>query len=95
MPFRERSRFLTLAVAVVAGIAGATAACAEDVIQFGAALSLTGGLATEAQSAKAGYDFYLKHINDLGGINIGGKRFKVAIKYYDDGSNTNTSVQLY
>lgn len=90
-----RYRFLGLGAVAGACLAGSVPAHAEDVIQFGAALSLTGGLATEAKSAKAGYDFYVKHINELGGINIGGKKYKVTIKYYDDGSNTNTSVQLY
>jgi branched-chain amino acid transport system substrate-binding protein len=71
------------------------AARAQDIITFGTSLSLTGALSTEAKGVKLGYDFYVKHINDLGGINVGGKKYKVAIKYYDDGSNTNTAVQLY
>src|SRR5690242_17909277 len=71
------------------------AARAQDIITFGTSLSLTGALSTEAKGVKLGYDFYVQHINDLGGINVGGKKYKVAIKYYDDGSNTNTAVQLY
>jgi branched-chain amino acid transport system substrate-binding protein len=68
---------------------------APDVIQFGASLSLTGGLSAEAKTAKLGYDFYVKHINEVGGIDIGGKKYKVDIKYYDDASNVNTAAQLF
>ena len=71
-------------------------ATAQDanVIQFGASLSLTGKLSTEGKRVKDGYDFYVKHVNDMGGIDIGGKKYKVAIKYYDDESDTNTAVKL-
>ena len=73
----------------------AAAAKAQDVITFGAALSLTGGTATEGRLVKEGYDFYVKHINAMGGIKVGDKTYKVAIKYYDDASTAATSVQLY
>ena len=43
---------------------------AEDVIRFGASLSLTGKMATEGRLVKDGYDFYVKHINERGGIPI-------------------------
>jgi len=82
---------------LVAGALGvATAATAQDVITFGASLSLTGAQATEGRLVREGYDFYVKHINeDKGGIKIGNKTYKVAIKYYDDASTAATSVQLY
>lgn len=81
---------------LVAGAFGiATAAIAQDVITFGASLSLTGGQATEGRLVKEGYDFYVKHINEKGGIKVGDKTYKVAIKYYDDASTAATSVQLY
>jgi branched-chain amino acid transport system substrate-binding protein len=82
---------------LVAGALGvATAAMAQDVITFGASLSLTGAQATEGRLVREGYDFYVKHINeDKGGIKVGNKTYKVAIKYYDDASTAATSVQLY
>src|SRR5229473_2587535 len=48
-----------------------------DVIRFGASLPLTGALATYGKRVKDGYDFYAKRVNDLGGIDIGGKKYKV------------------
>ena len=67
---------------------------AKDVIRFGAALSLTGSKATEGRLVKDGYDFYVKHVNERGGIEIGDKMYKVEIVYYDDESNPNTAVKL-
>jgi branched-chain amino acid transport system substrate-binding protein len=68
---------------------------AEDTITFGTALSLTGKMATEAAEVVKGYDFYVRHINELGGIKLGDHKVKVAIKYYDDESSPATSAKLY
>ncbi len=67
---------------------------AEGVVRFGASLSLTGRMATEGRLVKDGYDFYVKHINALGGIPIKGKKYKVEIVYYDDESDPKTAVKL-
>lgn len=93
-------RSLLVAVSMLSlGIAGltgsATPAHAQDVITFGAALSLTGGTSTEGRLVKEGYDIYVKYINQKGGIKVGDKTYKVAIKYYDDQSNAATSAKLY
>lgn len=66
-----------------------------DTIRFGASLPLTGALATYGKRVKDGYDFYARHVNDLGGIDIAGKKYKVAITYYDDESKTDTALKLY
>ncbi|MEO8304443.1 MAG: amino acid ABC transporter substrate-binding protein [Betaproteobacteria bacterium] len=95
---QKRSFFPAASVVsfLVAGVLGfAMPAQAQDVITFGASLSLTGGTATEGRLVKEGYDFYVKHINEKGGIKVGDKTYKVAIKYYDDASTAATSVQLY
>ncbi len=68
---------------------------AQDVITFGAALSLTGKTATEGRLVKEGYDLYVKYINQKGGIKVGDKTYKVAIKYYDDQSDPSTSAKLF
>lgn len=71
------------------------AAAQQDTIRFGTALSLTGNLATEGKQVRDGYDFFVKTVNERGGIEVAGKKYKVAIVYYDDESNVNTSVKLY
>src|SRR3954454_19065841 len=63
-----------------------------DTIRFGASLPLTGALATYGKRVKDGYDFYARHVNDLGGIDIGGKKYKVSITYYDDESKTDAAL---
>jgi ABC-type branched-chain amino acid transport systems, periplasmic component len=68
---------------------------AQDTIRFGTALSLTGNLATEGKQVREGYDFFVKTVNERGGIDVAGKKYKVEIVYYDDESNVNTSVKLY
>lgn len=67
----------------------------QDLITFGAALSLTGKTATEGRLVKVGYDLYVDQINARGGFKVGNKTYKVAIKYYDDQSDANTSAKLY
>ncbi len=69
-------------------------ASAENKIRLGAALSLTGKLATHGKNVKDGYDFIVDHINKRGGIPVGGKKYKVEIKYYDDESDAKTAVKL-
>jgi branched-chain amino acid transport system substrate-binding protein len=81
--------------ALAAAMAFAGSAFAQDIITFGAALSLTGKVATEGRLVREGYDFYVRHINQRGGIKVGDKTYKVAIKYYDDQSEANTSAKLY
>src|ERR1051326_9008749 len=71
------------------------ARAAEDVLTFGAALSLTGSVSTEGRLVKEGYDLYVKHINQRGGIKVGNTTYKVAIKYYDDQSDAAASAKLY
>jgi len=67
---------------------------AQDIVRFGASLSLTGRMATEGRLVKDGYDFYVKHINQRGGIPIKGKPYKVEIVYYDDESDPKTAARL-
>jgi branched-chain amino acid transport system substrate-binding protein len=83
----------------VAGLGLAAIALAasaqENVITFGTALSLTGKMSPEGSRVKEGYDLYVKQINARGGIKVGDKTYKVAIKYYDDQSDANGSAKLY
>lgn len=79
---------------VAAGLLGSAGpASADDVIRFGAPLPLTGPLAPEAVKQKQGYDLWAEEANKAGGIDVGGKRYKVEIVYTDYQSNTPRSVQ--
>jgi branched-chain amino acid transport system substrate-binding protein len=67
---------------------------AGDTILFGSSVSLTGSLTKEGHLTQEGYDFWKSYINSHGGIKVGGKSYKVEIKYYDDESKPATAAQL-
>jgi len=76
------------------GVPANQARAAGDTIVFGAAVSLTGNLAELGRLTQEGYDFWKDYVNSHGGLKIGGKTYKVAIKYYDDESKNNTAQTL-
>lgn len=92
---RKSAAALIGSLLVATSVSFPSLSSAQDVITFGAALSLTGRVSTEGRLVKAGYDMYVKTINANGGIKVGDKTYKVAIKYYDDQSNAATSARLY
>ena len=65
-----------------------------DTITLGAAVSLTGKYSTNGMHTKNGYDLGVAIINSTGGITVNGKKYKVAIKYYDDESTPARGAQL-
>ncbi len=78
---------------------GATTAATGPVadggtIKFGAPLGLTGSLNNESKQTQQGYDLWKDAVNEKGGIVVGGKRYKVEIKYYDDESKQDKSAEL-
>jgi|YelNatPaOPRAMG01_1025707.scaffolds.fasta_scaffold33701_3 branched-chain amino acid transport system substrate-binding protein len=67
---------------------------AEKIIKIGASLAFTGQLAREGGLTKKGYDLWLKKVNEAGGINVGGQKYKVEIIYKDDQSDAQRSAKL-
>jgi len=67
---------------------------AAGMIKLGAALPLTGPLATEGKKQKAGYEIWRERVNAQGGVNVGGKKMKVEIIYLDYESKTPTATKL-
>ena len=65
-----------------------------NTITLGAAVSLSGKYSTAGKHTKNGYDFAVKRINSMGGVKVGGKSYKLKIKYYDDESNSGRAAQL-
>ena len=72
----------------------AMSALAADTIVFGAAISITGKTAKEGEYTRDGYQFAIDKINEMGGIKVGGKTYKVALKYYDDETKPERTAQL-
>ncbi|MET0877652.1 MAG: amino acid ABC transporter substrate-binding protein [Tardiphaga sp.] len=77
----------------IASLGASSLASAQDVIRFGAPLPITGPLAPEAVKQQQGYNLWAEEANKAGGINVGGKKYKVEIVYSDYQSNTPRSVQ--
>ena len=87
--------FALASVASGSSFAPAPAAAAEGpTITFGAPLSITGRDSREGALTKDGYDFWKDYVNALGGFQVGSTRYRVDIKYYDDGSDAATSAKL-
>ena len=87
-----------LAVAMAgAGLIGAAPADAKvegDTIILGSAISFTGKYSTNGIHASNGYNLAVKRINEMGGVKVGGKSYKLKIKYYDDESTPARGAQL-
>lgn len=83
-----------VACVVSAAVAVPGGALAEDVITLGAAISLTGKYSTNGEHTQKGYDLAVKIVNDRGGVDVGGKKYKLAVKYYDDESTAARGAEL-
>jgi len=94
--YKKYSIALSAAVVIgVAGMAGGAMAKVEgDTIILGSAISLSGKYSTNGLHTQKGYDFAVERINEAGGVKVGGKTYKLAIKYYDDESAANRATQL-
>ena len=65
-----------------------------DTITLGAAVSLTGKYTTAGNHTKNGYDLAVKRLNEMGGVTVDGKQYKLVVKYYDDESTPARGAQL-
>jgi len=95
----KHTKFLSVLAcgAVVSGLAvtgPAEAKIEGDTITLGSAVSITGRYAVNGKHTKNGYDLAVKFINNKGGVSVGGKKYKLAIKYYDDESTAARGTQL-
>ena len=75
---KARQLVVTMLVALAAGAAG-PAVAQTRVVQFGAAVSLTGTLSHEGQRTKDAYEFWKDLVNARGGIKIGGVPHRIEI----------------
>ena len=94
MRLRPMATVLALALLTCLMAPTVPVAAAGDTILFGAPVSLTGSLAKEGHLTQEGYEIWKNYINAHGGLKVGGKTYKVDIKYYDDESKNDTSAQL-
>ncbi len=83
------------AAAIALAVTGPAQAKVEgNMIILGSAISLTGKYSTNGIHAKNGYDLAVERINAMGGVNVGGKSYKLRVVYYDDESTPARGAQL-
>jgi branched-chain amino acid transport system substrate-binding protein len=80
--------------AAAATQAAPAAAAPTETLRLGAAVALTGGVSKEGNLVKDGYEVWQQFVNDKGGLQVGGKRYKVELKLYDDESKADTATRL-
>lgn len=73
---------------------GAAAKVEGDTVVLGAAVSLTGKYSVNGKNTKDGYDLAVQRINEMGGVKVGGKSYKLKVLYYDDESTPARGAQL-
>ena len=93
----SRRRFLGgTALAAGAGVLGMpfvrTARAQAATFKAGVITSLSGENILGGNLTKRGYDLWADRINELGGVEVGGERFKVEMFYGDDQSNPATGA---
>jgi branched-chain amino acid transport system substrate-binding protein len=93
------SKFTGVLLAGVAASAMMVSGSAEakvegDTITLGSAISATGKYSTNGIHAMNGYNLAVTVINKTGGVKVGGKSYKLKIKYYDDESTPARGAQL-
>jgi branched-chain amino acid transport system substrate-binding protein len=84
----------SLAAVLLCSLGGVPAPGAEDVIVLGAAVSLTGKYALNGTNTKNGYELAVREVNDKGGVKVGGKTYKLTVRYYDDESTPARGTEL-
>jgi branched-chain amino acid transport system substrate-binding protein len=87
-------RFLAACLIAFVLSSAAIAAKEEDTVVLGAAVSLTGKYSVNGKNTKDGYDIAVERINEMGGVKVGNKRFKLKVVYYDDESTPARGAQL-
>src|SRR5438067_13748724 len=84
---RSKAHLVVSGAVAILVMAGASPGKVEgDTVVLGAAVSLTGKYSVNGKNTKDGYDLAVKRINELGGVKVSGKAYKLKVLYYDDES---------
>jgi branched-chain amino acid transport system substrate-binding protein len=67
----------------------------REAVVFGATISITGVTAKEGEHTRDGYLLFVETINAAGGMAVGGRRYPVRLRYYDDESRPERAAELY
>ncbi|MEM7224628.1 MAG: amino acid ABC transporter substrate-binding protein [Pseudomonadota bacterium] len=89
-----RATAIGLGALSLAASGPANAKVEGDTIILGSAISLTGKYSTNGIHAQNGYELAVKKINEMGGVKVGDKNYKLKVVYYDDESTPARGAQL-
>jgi branched-chain amino acid transport system substrate-binding protein len=90
----HRPTLAALVATACLATAGTAIAQQGDTITLGAAVSLTGKYSTNGKNTKDGYDLAVERVNEMGGVKVGGKAYRLKVIYYDDESTSARGAQL-
>ena len=92
----RRGALAVMGVAAAAMLTGAPAQAKVegDTIVLGSAISLTGKYSSNGVDSQNGYNLAVTKINEMGGVKVGGKSYKLKVVYYDDESTPARTAQL-
>jgi branched-chain amino acid transport system substrate-binding protein len=82
-----------LVPALLLGYTGAGRTAAPE-IKIGSVLPLTGPFVASGQYFKQGYTMAVDEVNRAGGLDVGGRRYTIALTILDDGSDATRSRSL-
>jgi branched-chain amino acid transport system substrate-binding protein len=95
MPRLKMTVTALASVGALALIAAPAAAKVEgDTIVLGAAVSKSGKYSTNGKHTMNGYNLAVEKLNAMGGVTVGGKKYKLKVIYYDDESRGSRGAQL-
>jgi branched-chain amino acid transport system substrate-binding protein len=80
---------------VLTAAAGQAAWFSSNTVTLGAAVQLTGSLAGTGRYYRDGYQFMVDKVNETGGITVGGKTYKLALKLLDSKSDSKLAPRLH
>ncbi|HKI58840.1 MAG TPA: amino acid ABC transporter substrate-binding protein [Trueperaceae bacterium] len=79
---------------VILGLVLGGLAFAQSEVKVGVSVALTGNFANLGKLELDGLQLWADHVNQNGGIDVGGKKLPVKLIYLDDQSDTTTSTRL-
>lgn len=87
-------KLLLMLASVLLVFAFSFSAYAENVIKLGSAMSFTGSKSRTGKLYVDSYKFAVNKVNEMGGVNVNGKNYKLDLVFYDDKSEPTESARL-
>ncbi len=88
-------RMSAMAVTLTCAVLLAAPFAQAKTLTIGFTTSETGKLNADSKPQLLGFELWRDQVNTAGGIKVGSKHYKVALKYYDDQSSAGRVQQLY